>query len=69
MVSNFCLFPILEVSDTGTKLFFDDELRNAEVAELGVMFRYVDRGLDKAVFEKGLEQWHERRAAASDSSE
>ncbi|KAI0268442.1 magnesium-dependent phosphatase-1 [Russula aff. rugulosa BPL654] len=41
-------------------LFFDDEMRNSEVESLGVTFQLVQRGLDNACFEKGLENWRTR---------
>jgi len=47
-------------------LFFDDELRNKEVQSLGVTFQLVQRGLDKACFERGLENWRARQPEVLD---
>jgi len=41
-------------------LFFDDEMRNREVESLGVTFQLVQRGVDNACFERGLESWRAR---------
>lgn len=41
-------------------LFFDDELRNREVEQLGVTFHHVPNGLTNNVFEMGLEEWRNR---------
>ncbi|KAH7925786.1 magnesium-dependent phosphatase-1 [Leucogyrophana mollusca] len=42
-------------------LFFDDEIRNANVdVELGVTFILVENGLDDRTFERGLKEWRRR---------
>lgn len=43
-------------------LFFDDELRNAEVDEqLGVCMVYVPDGVEPGVVDKGIKEWRKRR--------
>lgn len=42
-------------------LFFDDELRNREVEQLGVTFYHVPNGLTNKIFEMGLEEWRNRQ--------
>jgi len=49
-------------------LFFDDEMRNREVESLGVTFQLVQRGLDNACFEKGLENWRARNPEVLDAA-
>jgi len=49
-------------------LFFDDEPRNKEVQSLGVTFQLVQRGLDKACFERGLESWRARQPEVLDAA-
>jgi len=46
-------------------LFYDDELRNKEVASLGVTFQLVSRGIDNTTFEKGLASWRKRNPEIS----
>ncbi|KAH7104674.1 magnesium-dependent phosphatase-1 [Auriculariales sp. MPI-PUGE-AT-0066] len=43
-------------------LFFDDEYRNSEVSQLGVVFHLVDRGVNHATFDKGIEKWRDSLA-------
>jgi magnesium-dependent phosphatase 1 len=44
------------------QIFFDDESRNQEVAtKLGVTFVLVPNGVNKKLFERGLEQWRKGR--------
>ncbi|GAA5898842.1 Mg-dependent acid phosphatase [Sporobolomyces salmoneus] len=38
-------------------VFFDDESRNREVTNLGVTFVLVGNGVNRALFESGLESW------------
>jgi magnesium-dependent phosphatase 1 len=38
-------------------VFYDDESRNREVAQLGVTFVLVPQGVTRSVFEKGLQDW------------
>ncbi|KAF8196950.1 magnesium-dependent phosphatase-1 [Pholiota molesta] len=45
-------------------LFFDDEIRNAEVEKLGVTFCHVPLGLTLEMFEKGLKEWRRRQSSA-----
>ncbi|KAL7008053.1 hypothetical protein EMMF5_002235 [Cystobasidiomycetes sp. EMM_F5] len=42
-------------------VFFDDESRNREVAKLGVTFVLVPHGVDRAIYEKGLQDWRDSR--------
>ncbi|KAH9954210.1 magnesium-dependent phosphatase-1 [Russula dissimulans] len=49
-------------------LFFDDELQNKEVQSLGVTFQLVQWGLDKACFERGLENWRARQPQILDAA-
>jgi len=50
-------------------LFFDDEHRNKEVAELGVTFILVKRGMNNATFKRGLEEWRRQHPASPSDSD
>ncbi|CCG84308.1 protein of unknown function [Taphrina deformans PYCC 5710] len=43
-------------------VFFDDEKRNREVAQLGVTFVLVPNGVNKGVFQRGLEDWRKGKS-------
>ncbi|KAL4064688.1 magnesium-dependent phosphatase-1 [Scleroderma yunnanense] len=51
-------------------LFFDDERRNRNVEKLGVTFIIVPegRGMDKKLFEQGLQEWRKRHPEPIPSS-
>ena len=50
-------------------LFFDDEVRNREVSQLGVTFVLVKRGMTERLFEHGLDKWRERVRSAGESKD
>jgi magnesium-dependent phosphatase 1 len=44
-------------------LFFDDEVRNAEVERLGVTFYLIGSdGLTQKAFDQGIEEWRRRQS-------
>jgi magnesium-dependent phosphatase 1 len=46
-------------------VFFDDEVRNAEVEQLGVTFILIGRdGVTKDIFDQSIEEWRRRRKQA-----
>ncbi|KAI9889187.1 MAG: hypothetical protein M1814_005703 [Vezdaea aestivalis] len=53
---------IADQSETSFKemLFFDDERRNMNVEELGVVMRWVKSGLTQDEVDRGVEEWRRR---------
>ncbi|ODQ52270.1 putative magnesium-dependent phosphatase P8B7.31 [Saitoella complicata NRRL Y-17804] len=41
-------------------VFYDDERRNVEVEKLGVTFVLVPDGVNRRIFEQGIEEWRRR---------
>lgn len=45
-------------------VFFDDESRNREVAQLGVTFVLVPDGVNRSIFNRGISDWRKGRGIA-----
>ncbi|KAK3724811.1 hypothetical protein LTR37_000859 [Vermiconidia calcicola] len=50
-------------------LFFDDESRNKNVEELGVVMQLVRDGVTRDVFDKGIEMWRKRNNRVTSTKE
>ncbi|KAM0788288.1 hypothetical protein ACM66B_001434 [Microbotryomycetes sp. NB124-2] len=55
--------------DYDEMLFFDDESRNMEVTKLGVTFVLVRDGVNRQLFESGLEAWRKKLSSKSQQVE
>lgn len=47
-------------------VFFDDESRNREVSKLGVTFVLVPEGVNRSIFNRGLEDWRKGKAVETE---